>query len=273
MEPELLSAVTTRHVPRWVAPIVADFEMFGRDVVSMTDVANALGVPADSVRVENAVRTLVELGWLRPLPARGIYEFMPARGGPYPGGDPLVEARAVLTKRPDFRLAVVGSGAAFLRGYSERAPDQYAVAVDFRQGGSVALAAAYVIVKTSAERVADVPPVRGVPVSDAAHLLADAALWPATAGDLRNADHWLRRALADVESPSAAAAVARRMGTAAAARMSYLSSKFGAPAVAAAVADTLKRPARTFIGRADEPVIARDPSLGVDDRLGVATLG
>lgn len=273
MEPELLSAVTTRHVPRWVAPIVADFEMFGRDVVSMTDVASALEVPADSVRVENAVRTLVELGWLRPLPARGTYEFMPARGGPYPGGDPLVEARAVLTKRPDFRLAVVGSGAAFLRGYSERAPDQYAVAVDFRQGGSVALAAAYVIVKTSAERVADVPPVRGVPVSDAAHLLADAALWPATVGDLRNADHWLRRALADVESPSAAAAVARRMGTAAAARMSYLSSKFGAPPVAAAVAATLKRPARTFIGRADAPLIARDPSLGVDDRLGVATLG
>lgn len=272
MEPELPSAVATRHVPRWVAPVVADFEMFGRDVVSVKDVASALEVPAGAVRVENAVRTLVELGWLRPLPARGMYEFMPARGGPYSGGDPLVEARAVLARRPDFRLAIVGSGAAFLRGYSERAPDRYAAAIDFRQGGSVALAAAYVIVKTSAERVANVPSVRGVPVSDAAHLLADAALWPATAGDLRDADHWLRRALADVE-PTAAAADAQRMGTAAAARMSYLAAKFGAPAVAAAAASTLQRRARTFIGRADAAVIERDPALGVDDRLGVATLG
>jgi predicted transcriptional regulator of viral defense system len=272
MEPDSLSAVTTRHVPRWVAPIVADFEMFGRDVVSMKDVASALDAPADSLRVENAVRALVELGWLRALPARGTYEFMPARGGPYPGGDPLVEARAVLSKRPDFRLAVVGSGAAFLRGYSERAPDRYAVAIDFRQGGSVALGKVYTIIKTSGERVAAVPSLRGVSVSDATHLLADAALWPATAGDLRDADHWLRRALADVEPPSAAAA-GRRMGTAAAARMSYLAAKFGAPAVAAAIAGTLTRPARTFIGQRGAPVIERDPALGVDDRLGVATVG
>ena len=272
MEPDVLSAVTSRHVPRWVSPVVADFEMFGRDVVSMRDVASALKVPAGSARVEDAVRTLVELGWLRPLPARGTYEFMPARGGPYPGGDPLVAARAVLSKRPDFRLAIVGSGAAFLRGYSERAPDRYAAAIDYRQGGSVALATAYVIVKSSAERVADVPNLRGVPVSDAAHLLADAALWPGTAGDLRNLDHWLRRALADVELPRATA-IAHRMGTAAAARMSYLAAKFDAPTIAATLAATLKRPARTFIGRAGDPVIERDPTLGVDDRLGVATLG
>lgn len=238
----------------------------------MKEVASALEVAADSVRVENAVRTLVELGWLRPLPARGTYEFMPARGGPYPGGDPLVEARAVLSKRPDFRLAVVGSGAAFLRGYSERAPDRYAVAIDFRQGGSVALATAYTVVKTNADRVADIPKVRGVPVSDATHLLADAALWPATSGDLRNADHWLRRALDDVE-PTLAAVEARRMGTAAAARMSYLATTFGAPVVGAAIAATLRRPARTSIGPRGAPVIKRNPALGVDDRLGVATLG
>ena len=53
------------------------------------------------------------------------------------------------SRRPDFRLAVVGTGAAFLRGFAERAPDRYAVAIDRDQGGSVALAAAYDVIKTT----------------------------------------------------------------------------------------------------------------------------
>jgi predicted transcriptional regulator of viral defense system len=273
MESGLSSQVTIqRHIPKSVAPIVADFEMFGRDVVSTRDVARAIDATAGSPRVENAVRTLVELGWLRPLPTRGAYEFMPARGGPFPAGDPLVEARAVRAKRPDFRLAVVGSGAAFLRGFSERPPAEYAIAIDKRQGGSVALAAAYDVVKTTGERIAGIPDLHGIAVSDAAHLLADAALWPDRVGDVRDSDHWLRRALAATE-PAAAATTARRVGTAAAARMAYLASRFGARDVAAAVAATLRGRARTFIGKASAPVVARDPTLGVDDRLGVATLG
>ena len=92
----------------------------------------------------------MRLGWLRPLPSRGTYEFLSARGGPYSGGDPLVEARAVRKNRPDFRLAVVGSGATFLRGFSERAPNQYVIAADKRQGGSVALNAAAVVARDPA---------------------------------------------------------------------------------------------------------------------------
>lgn len=272
MVQDVLSQTTQRHVPRWVSPVIADFEMFGRDVVSVDDVGRALGEAQDSRRVKNTIHTLVRLGWLRPLPTRGTYEFLSARGGPYSGGDPLVGARAVRKKRPDFRLAVVGSGAAFLRGFSERAPNQYVIAADKRQGGSVALNAAYDVVRTTAARIDDVPELRGVPVSDAVHLLADAALWPATVGDLRDVDHWLRRALADVEPPTAAAA-ARRVGTAAAARMSYLAERFGAPAVAAAIAETLPHRAKTFIGNPTAPIVARDPALGVDDRLGVATRG
>lgn len=246
--------------------------MFGRDVVSVKDVSDALGVAPGSRRVTNTIQALVRLGWLRPLPTRGTYEFLSARGGPYPGGDPLVEARAVRRRRPDFRLAVVGSGAAFLRGFSERAPDQYAIAADKSQGGSVALSAAYDVVRTTAERIDGVPELEGVPVSDATHLLVDAALWPTTVGDLRAVDHWLRRALVDVE-PAAAAAAARRVGTAAAARMAYFAARFDAPAVAAAIAGTLQHRAKTLIGDAGAPVVARDPRLGVDDHLGVATLG
>ena len=250
--------------------MIADFEVFGRDVVSVADVATALGVATDSRRLKNAIHELVKLGWLSPLSTRGAYEFLPARGGPHPRGDPLVEARAVRARRPDFSLAVIGSGASFLRGFSERAPNRYAVAVDKRQGGSVALMVAYDVVKTTAKRISDIPDLHDVPVSDAAHLLADAALWPRTSGDLRDADHWLRRVLKTTD-PAAAAVVARRAGTAAAARMAYIAARFDSPIVAAAIVETLTDRARTCIGTAGDPLVARDPALGVDDRIGVAT--
>jgi hypothetical protein len=95
-------------------------------------------------------------------------------------------------------------------------------------------------------------------------------LWPSTRGDLRDADHWLRRAL-EVASPQQAAAVAGRVGHAAAARMAYLAGRFGASDVAAAIVQTLPGRARTRIGPAGAAVVVRDAILGVDDRLGVAT--
>ncbi|MCC6619521.1 MAG: hypothetical protein IT341_10845 [Chloroflexi bacterium] len=269
MEQDLPSQHAARHVPRWVAPVIADFEMLGREVVSVDDVARALGAIRDSTRVKNAVASLVQLGWLRRLPSRGAYEFLPARGGPYPGGDPLVEVRGVLAKRPDLHLAVIGSGAAFLRGFAERAPARFVIAIDKTQGGSVALNAAYDVVRTTPIRIRDIPTLNGVPVSDATQLLADAALWPRAVGDLRNANHWLRRALADVQ-PAAAAATASRVGTAAAARMAYIARAFGAVDVADAVTATLSSRSRTFIGDRHDPVLVRDPRLGVDDHLGVA---
>lgn len=244
--------------------------MFGHDVVSTDDVATALGVAPDSRRLKNAIQTLVQLGWLRPLSARGRYEFLGARGGPFPSGDPLIEARAVRSRRPDFRLALVGTGAAFLRGLAERAPDRYALAIDRDQGGSVALAATYDVVKTTGPRIAGIPDLRGIPVSDAAHLLADAALWPSACGDLRDADHWLRRAL-DVAGAQEVVAVARRAGHAAAARMAYLAGRFGSPGVSEAIAEALPGRARTRIGPAGAALVVRDATLGVDDRLGVAT--
>jgi predicted transcriptional regulator of viral defense system len=144
------------------------------------------------------------------------------------------------------------------------------VAIDRDQGGSVALAATYHVVKTTGPRISDIPDLREIPVSDPAHLLADAALWPSACGDLRDADHWLRGAL-EVADAQQVVAVAGRVGHAAAARMAYLAGRFGAPDVATAVREALPGRARTRIGPAGEAVVARDANLGVDDRLGVAT--
>jgi hypothetical protein len=53
--------------------------------------------------------------------------------------------------------------------------------------------------------------------------------------------------------------------------MAYLAGRFGALDVAAALTKTLPGRARTRIGPARAPVVVRDATLGVDDRLGVAT--
>ena len=244
--------------------------MMGRTIVTVSEIAAALGAATSSRRTRNAVQELVSLGWLRPLPSKGTYEFLPARGGPWSAGDPLTEARAALVRRPDFRMAIVGTGAAFLRGFSERPPARYAVAIDRDQGGSVALTHAYQTVKTTGKRLDAVPVLEGVPVSDAPRLLADAALWPELCGDLRSIDHWLGRSLRATDAATAAT-LTSSLGTAVAARMAYLAGCFQAPDVAAAIRSTLHGRARTTIGDPTAPIVRRDPGLGVDDRLGIAT--
>lgn len=157
-----------------------------------------------------------------------------------------------------------------LRGFSERPPARYAVAIDRDQGGSVALTHTYQTVKTTGKRIDTVPILDGVPVSDAPRLLADAALWPEICGDLRSVDHWLSRSVQKTDA-AAAAAIASRLGTAVAARMAYVAACFDAADVATAIRSTLHGRARTTIGDPEAPIVRRDPGLGVDDRLGVAT--
>ena len=82
MQPRLLSHHVPRHVPKWVAPIVADFEIFGRDVVFMRDVTRILRAETDVQRAEDAIRTLVKLGWLRRLPTRASHATIRIRDRP-----------------------------------------------------------------------------------------------------------------------------------------------------------------------------------------------
>lgn len=265
------SQTTQRHIPRWLAAVVADFEMSERSVVTLEDVAEALGRAASASTVRKAIHDLVELGWLRPLPSRGTYEFLVARGGPWSTGDPLVEVKGQLARRPDFRLAVIGTGAAFLRGLAERPPTRYSIAIDKAQGGSVALSSTYHVVRTTTRRLAGVPSLDGIPVSDAPRLLLDSALWPASVGDLRAADHWLSRALPNTD-PDAAGRVAAMAGPATAARMAYIAAAFGADEVRNRIRLVVPARAHTAIGDARAPLWRRDPALGVEDHLGVASL-
>lgn len=270
MDSELVPQSEQRALPQSIAGLVAEWEMFGQRIVTVAEIAHVLGVAVASPRVERAVRALVSHRWIRPLAARGSYEFLAASGGQYGSGDPLVEARAVSLRRPGLRFQVVGDGAAFLRGYSDRAPAAYRLAVDKAATRSRALERAYVVIRTTHQRLFGASDLDGVPVSDATRLLVDAALWPQAAGDLRDADHWLTRALREAD-PNGAADAVDLIGTAAAARMAYLADQFGSSNVAASVRERMGgRRARTSIGPASEKLHGRDARLGVDDRVGVA---
>jgi len=66
---------------------------------------------------------LRERGWLMDLKTRGVWEFVPAaRAGTYSSGDPLIELRAVLARRPEAPFSVAAESAAYLLGLATRRP-------------------------------------------------------------------------------------------------------------------------------------------------------
>lgn len=72
---------------------------------------------------------LTTQGWLLPLRTRGYWEFAPAaRAGAIDAGDPYIELRATLLKRPDLPVAVAGESAAWLHGLSGRSPNRNVIA-------------------------------------------------------------------------------------------------------------------------------------------------
>ena len=79
---------------------------------------------------------------------------------------------------PALRLQLIGAGAAFLRGYADRAPHRYRLAVDKTATRSRALEREYDVMRTTPERLFGAPDFDGIPVSDATRLLVDAAPRP-----------------------------------------------------------------------------------------------
>jgi hypothetical protein len=76
------------------------------------------------------LQRLRQRGWLLDLRTRGVWEFAPAaRAGAYGAGDPLIELRATLARRPDAPFAAAAESAAYLLGYAGRRPHLDVVSV------------------------------------------------------------------------------------------------------------------------------------------------
>ncbi len=258
-----------RTIAQATAPVVANLETFRKRTVTSSEIAQMIGAPLGSDRHEWAVRSLVAHRWLVPLSVRGTYEFLPAQSGPDRAGDPLTEAAAALKRFPSLRMQLVLGGAAFLGGFSERAPVRYTLIVPVQAPIQRGLAHAYDLIRAAPSRFFGAAPGDGVPMSGASRLLFDAAIWPKRAGDLRDPGHWLRAALARADI-SAIRVFAKELDSdRATARAGYFAEAFGRPDIAAALA-RLHPKAAVRLGDPTDPLHARDTRFGVRDHLGVA---
>lgn len=143
------------------------------------------------------LQRLRERGWLLDLKTRGVWEFAPAaRAGAYGAGDPLVELRATLARRPAAPFAVAAESAAYLLGYASRRPAREVVSAPVDASVPPALRS-YRVVRWTVET----PLVarEGLPVWSPSTLVAFMAAKPSLYRDWPNAGEWLGMAVATVD--------------------------------------------------------------------------
>ena len=115
--------MTVRSVSASVSRLLELLELDQPRVVTRDDLERLARDSGVGWPGEVALQRLRERGWLLDLKTRGVWEFAPAaRAGAYGAGDPLIELRATLARRPDAPFAVAAESAAYLLGYASRRP-------------------------------------------------------------------------------------------------------------------------------------------------------
>jgi predicted transcriptional regulator of viral defense system len=262
-----------RSLPHSLRNVVGELELRAVTLVSGSEIASYAGVPAGSPQARAIIRRLVGQRWLNPLPVQGRYEFLPGVAGPFSRHDDLDTLRALFDAGTPGQVAL--GGAAFLRGFLERAPAPIDILVPRPHSVRLGLRQRYRFHFVEPERIFGATLVDGVLASTPERLLVDVALWPETVGAaLRDREHWLGRALADASAEVARLMLARLDSPVASARAGYLAAAFGRPDIADNVA-TMRR-SRVAVplipGVEAGPDAKRDRRFNVIDPVGVSTI-
>jgi predicted transcriptional regulator of viral defense system len=118
----------TRSIPPSLAPVVAELELSGADLVTtrqLDEIVTAAGIRSTTRTVAARLR---ERGWLLPTGQRGVWEFAPgAAAGPYSRGGHTRLLRSVLA-RADVACGLTFQAAAWANGLADRAPARVEVA-------------------------------------------------------------------------------------------------------------------------------------------------
>ncbi len=117
---ELSSA--DRRIPGWASGIVARLAQDSPSVVNRGAIAGYLAETGSGRSVNDTVRELRRLGWLRPTPVRGIWSFLPP--GQERIADPYLELRAWRLRETKACFALAAEHAAWHLGYLDRAPEK-----------------------------------------------------------------------------------------------------------------------------------------------------
>lgn len=239
-----------RTVPKSISTVVAELEAMQKRLVDQEEIAKAAGVQPGGRQARKLVERLREHGWIRSLPLRGRYEFLPAESGSYPSGDRWTELRAALQRDSNFPIQVVLQSAAFLRGLADRfpVPDQVAVG---RKTVSRGLQSVYKVIRTKPERLGSTTIEDGIPVSTLEHLPLEVLWWWSEAGDLRNPEHWVGRALRESDHQRLTELVVNE-GPTMVARCGYLAERFDAVEITKRL-EGLHRRGPTWIGTRSKP--------------------
>lgn len=181
-----------RAITRGLAPLLEVLELDQPQVVTTADLAAIAADVALDWAPRDIARRLVEGGWLLPLITRGAWEFAPAaRAGAFGAGDPFIELRATLRKRPDSPFVVAAESAAYLLGLSSRRPDPEVIGAPVGARTTPALEGFRVV---RWQPVA--PPVAkdGLPTWAVETLVAFLSSKPARYKDWPNVPEWIRSA-------------------------------------------------------------------------------
>ncbi len=253
-----------------MASLVSTLEMNQQRWITAIELAKAAGAEPGSQRVRDLVRQLVKHGWLRPLPLRGNYEFLPAAAGPWVSGDPWLELRVALRQGDELHPQVALGSAAFLRGLTDRRPPRDLVALNVEASVLPGIRQLYSVIRTKPRRLFGTEDLDGLPVATSARMVLEAAMWSGRAGDLRSEEHWVRPALATANLDELEAG-ARRLGPAVTSRTGYLADQVGTTAAA----DRLRGLPRTrpvIFGPRPSSLAGTpfDPQWGVYDTIGLS---
>jgi hypothetical protein len=218
------AVLTTRRAPLSLAGLLEELELRQPKIVTGKLLAELIAESDSHLSTEAAAERLVKQGWLSPLRTRDAWEFVPAsRAGRYPSGDPWIELRALLARKPDTPVAVAFASAVWELGYSTHQPTRptFAHPPGWRPPRSLddARSVGY------QWRLPLVQQNR-LPLWQPATVVVAAADRPACQDDWANADEWLPETMR-ATTPGDVLTEAAGRGTATVARLCYLADWSG----------------------------------------------
>lgn len=183
---------TVRTIAPAVAAVLEQLELDQPLLVNREDLDAARQATASLTTTRYLIDELTAKGWLLPLRTRGYWEFAPAaRAGAIDAGDPHIELRATLLKRPDLPVVLAAESAAWLHSLSARAPNRHVIAAPPGLRLPPALGD-YRVIRYEAKLDPEVN--NGLPLWRVATLLVAMSHRPASYRDWPNITEWLSQA-------------------------------------------------------------------------------
>jgi len=208
----------TRSIPPSLAPVLAELELAGADLVTSAQLDALLRAARIRTQTRVVAARLRELGWLLPTGERGVWEFAPAAvAGAYSRGGHTRLLRAVLA-RAEVACGLTFQAAAWAHGLADRAPARVEVAAatprDARR------LPGELDVSVFAPRLGYVT-AKGVPALRPASVLAHMAVSPSRVRSWASAIEWFPDVAAEAPAADVLAELQGRPATVAA-RLGYL---------------------------------------------------